>query len=385
MSQFKHYFVTFFITSFVLIAGHLSSLVFIDPLNISSIELSKNEFFIKEMRFQSAAIINKFEFDSAIVGTSMAENFNANEANDKLGGIFQNLSLAGSLLKERNILLSYFLSQKNVKSIIISIDGASDIQRNMGIPIDTWSFLYNKNHLDDFSLYLNRKYSPYISCHSIFKSPISNFVFGDCPIDRTRKEIENLTEWQSNPDYNSRFGGLEKWLENRENRQVSKSIESINKASDFIQQNDFHDDIESEKYYDSAQFSKNIKPLIKKHPKTKFILFFPPYSIFRYAIDAQTNSSRFFQYKNLVESVILETEMHSNAEVYWFGDKDFISDLANYKDLTHYKSFYNSVFLDHFQHKTSIIDVNNYKELLSDLESRANAVDLIDFAKKFKL
>ena len=384
MNQFKHYFFTFLVSSFVLIVGHFSSLIYIDPVNVSRFELSKNEFFIKEMRFQSAGIINKYKFDSAIVGTSMAENFNANESSDKLGGFFKNLSLTGSLLKERNIILSYFLSQKNVKTIIISIDGVSTVQRNRGIPINAWSFLYNSNHLDDFSLYLNRKYSPYISCHTTFKSKLSNLVFGECPAHKIESEIEDLTEWQSAPSHNSRFGGIEKWLKHRENVQVSKSIEDINIASDLIQRKELHVDIEPEKLFDPAEFSKNITPLIKKYPQTRFILFFPPYSIFKYAIDAQTKLNVFSQYKDLVESVVLETEIHPNAEVYWFGDKGFISDLANYKDLTHYKSFYNSVFLDHFHHKTSIINVKNYKELLNDLTNKANAVDLVGFSKIFK-
>jgi len=64
------------------------------------------------MRFQAAGVINKFDFDSAIVGTSIAANFQTSEANIKLGGTFQNISLDGSLLKERKVLLDYLLTKK---------------------------------------------------------------------------------------------------------------------------------------------------------------------------------------------------------------------------------------------------------------------------------
>ncbi len=384
MSEFKHYLLTFLILFFVCIFGYMFPLLIVDPLNISKFELSHNEFFIKEMRFQSAAIINKFEIDSAIVGSSMAANFKASEAKDKLGGNFQNLSLDGSLLKERKILLEFFLSKKNVKTLIISIDGVTDLQRNKGIPIEAWSFLYNNNYFDDFSLYTNWKYTPYISCHSMFAGKLSDFIFGECPQDKIREHIDDLTEWQSIPDHNSRFGGIEKWLEHKGNPQVSTSIKDIKRASAFVQKTKLKLLEKAENYYNSIEFSRNLVPLIKNYPQTRFILFFPPYSIFKYAIDVQTAPHIFSRYKDLVKRVVLETKPYPNAEVYWFGDKDFVMDIANYKDLSHYNGYYNSVFLDDFSMKRSIIDMRNYERLLNDLEREAISVDLVGLAKKFK-
>lgn len=383
MNKFKHYLLTFLISLFLFVFSHIFPLLLIDPLNISKFDLSHNEFFIQEMRFQAAPIINKFDFDSAIVGTSMAANFKDSEADKKLGGSFQNLSLDGSLLKERKVLLEYLLSEKDVKTLIVSIDGVSDVQRNRGIPIETWSFLYNKNYLDDYFLYTNRKYTPYISCHSIFDNKLSNLIFGECPKKNIRKELESLTEWQSDPVHNSRFGGIEKWLENKENSQVSKSIENIIAASTLVQKKK-RNLSEKANCYDPIEFSRNIVPLIQKYPKTRFILFFPPHSIFKYAIDVQTAPHVFSKYKELVEQVVLETALYPNAEVYWFVDKGFVRDIANYKDLTHYNGYYNSVFLDDFSMKHSIIDLKNYRKLLSKLENEANSVDLVDLANKFK-
>jgi hypothetical protein len=48
------------------------------------------------MRQQAAGIINNYEFDSIILGTSMLENTSAKEAGEKLGGKFMNISLSGS-------------------------------------------------------------------------------------------------------------------------------------------------------------------------------------------------------------------------------------------------------------------------------------------------
>jgi hypothetical protein len=117
MIEFKRFYYSFFIGFLLLIGIHIIPLVIIDPLNILKLEITKNQFFIKEMRFQAASIINNMEFDSAIIGSSMAENFNAKEANTKLNGNFINLSLSGSLLKERHVVLNYLLAKKMSKTL----------------------------------------------------------------------------------------------------------------------------------------------------------------------------------------------------------------------------------------------------------------------------
>ncbi len=382
MNRYKKYTLSLTCAFLTLVVFHIGTLLAVDPLNIFNAEITDNEFFIKEMRFQSAGIINKHDFDSAIVGTSMAGNFNANQAGHKLQGRFVNLSLSGSLLNERKIVLEYLLSEKDMKTIIISLDGATSMQRNEGIPIASWEFLYNKNRFDDFILYTNNKYMPYISCHSMFASRLSDLIYGECPKHKIKVNMNELTEWQSDPNHNSRFGGIEKWIENRENPQISQSIMKINSASILLKKNALEAETDSKNIFDIGEFSRNIPPILEHNPNTRFILFFPPYSMVQYAIDAQTAPHKFDQYKRLVEGVVLMTELYLNTEVYWFGDKDFVKNLSNYKDHTHYHGKYNNYFLDEFKAKRSIINIENYKELLNELERNAKSVDLIKLADR---
>ena len=62
------------------------------------------------------------DFDSVVLGSSMAENFSAKEASELLGGTFVNISMAGSLLSERNIVLKHLFNKKVVSNVIISLD-----------------------------------------------------------------------------------------------------------------------------------------------------------------------------------------------------------------------------------------------------------------------
>ena len=100
-------------------------------------------------------------------------------------------------------------------------------------------------------------------------------------------------------------------------------------------------------------------------------------------MNSQTKPYLFSQYKEHVEKIINETRPYANAEVYWFNDKEFITDIANYKDLGHYSAKYNSMFLEHFSSGKSIINTSNYKLLLNDFERKANEVDLVTLAGKF--
>jgi hypothetical protein len=370
----KLLFITVITFSF-LAFSHMLILLTTDPLSINRLGTSDKEFYIKEMRFQAAGIINNTLLDSAIVGTSMAENFNANEASNLLGGNFVNLSLSGSLMKEREVVLKYLLSSHKMKTIIISLDGATKLQRNSGIPIDAWSYLYNDSYLDDLTTYTNTKYFPYINCHSLFNNDMSAYFFGKCPKNRIRTRINLLTEWQSLPEHNSRFGGIDKWREYKSNSQVKASIDKIVEAtSTNILSNEVS-------LYDYTQFNEHILPLAINHPDTKFILFFPPYSLIEYAIDYQTNREEFDSYKNFVTKVVLNSEQYENIELYWFNEYSFIENIQNYKDLSHYSSEFNDLFLHDFAIKKSIIDPTNFKERLQSLEGRASRFDLRELAQ----
>lgn len=381
MNKFKTFLSTLAVSFFALLLAHWIPLLIVDPLNVNSFELSDNEFYIKEMRFQAAPIINKIDFDSAIIGTSMAENFSPKEASEALGGEFINLSLQGSLFSERKVVLDYLLSQKNIKKLIISLDGASSIQRNKGIPFSSWSYLYNSSKLDDYAVYANRKYSPYINCHSLFSGNVASALYGECPFNKIRERVADITEWQSSRFSYKRFGGIGNWIKHKNNVQVNRSIEEIQKARLLIENNDIETPENIALLHDLTAFRKEFIPLIEQNPDTQFVFFFPPSFIYKYAIEKQTRPLEFAQYKRLVKRIVLEAEVYSNADVYWFADKAFTNDIANYKDLTHYDGKFNSLFLQEFSIKNSIINRSNVNKLLAELEARALKADLVSMAE----
>ena len=376
----KFIIVTFFSGCFFL-AGHLLPLIFVDPLNISQAELTDNEFYIREMRFQSAGIINKLDFDSVIIGSSMAENFLPQTAADILGGKFVNLSLSGSLLSERKVVLDHLFRKKKISKVLISLDGITNIQRNRGIPLDSWSYLYNDSYYDDFTVYLTRKFSPYLSCHSVLKKPISNFIFGNCPNEKIRNNVENLTEWQSDPDQNSRFGGVDSWVKHKKNQQIDASIKKINRSIVKTAERTEAYTKQSERIiYDIDEFIENISPLILEQSNTQFILFFPPYSVYHHAVTKELEPNIYNQYLDVVKSLVAEVSQYPNADIYWFQDEGFSNDIENYKDLTHYHQNISNLLLRNISQGRSKMTNENHLDLLNEFETQVSNVDLMTLA-----
>lgn len=82
----------------------------------------RNATFSSDIRIQAAGVINNYNFDSVILGSSMLENTSAKEAGDKLDGQWVNLSLSGSYLNERNVIMKYLFEKKNIYQIIYFLD-----------------------------------------------------------------------------------------------------------------------------------------------------------------------------------------------------------------------------------------------------------------------
>ncbi|WP_300881537.1 hypothetical protein, partial [uncultured Desulfovibrio sp.] len=151
----KKYFIFIFICIICIFLSILSILYITDPLQLFHKSFFHKDKMYYSMREQAAGIINSFEFDSVILGTSMLENTSAREASQKIGGIFVNISLAGSSFYERAIVLKKVL-QKNISHVIYSLDSVylGCIKENPSRPTKNWAFLYDDNPLNDYKFYL---------------------------------------------------------------------------------------------------------------------------------------------------------------------------------------------------------------------------------------
>ena len=199
--QPRRYTITVLLAAFLLLACQWAALVVVDPLRLFHKPWVRDDYFISELRFQAAGIIRNAEFDSIILGTSMAANFSPREASQLWDEQFVNISPDGSWLSERSIILNFALANKRLKNIIISLDGSHEYGKfHPSFPITNYDYLYNESRMDDLKAYLNLKYAQYLLCR--------NIMISSDALCKKAKSLETVTEWSSSNTNSKRFGGL---------------------------------------------------------------------------------------------------------------------------------------------------------------------------------
>jgi len=99
----------FVLWSLIILLPLLSYAFIFDPWQLFHKPWFRSTVFIENSRFQDAGIINSYDFDSIILGTSIAQNFSINEASRLFASRFVNLSIEAGLFSERAIILQRVL------------------------------------------------------------------------------------------------------------------------------------------------------------------------------------------------------------------------------------------------------------------------------------
>jgi len=369
---------TFFASSLLLTMYFFGTLLVYDPLKIYHKPWIYKEYLQLDMRQQAAGIINNWEFDSIILGTSMLECTSSKEASEILGGHFVNISLAGSYFYERAIVLNYVLKKKALKKVIYSLDieGLVETGRSNGtFNIEDWAYLYDDNPINDFRAYMNDKY---------MKCVFSLFSKSQCM--GRKVDFDRPNSWHELPDQSIRFGGLDNWFKSKENIQIKYAFnEILNKIKkikhgEIIKNKNLEVNLERSKRY----IDKTLINYIAKYPNTEFILILPPYSRIRFALEAQYNQKLFERYKASIKYLVSRSNEFSNLKIYGWGNHAFVDDIANYKDPQHYEYKINSWMLGAIQKNEGLLTTSNIDEYLETFTQKALKYDLFMLGEKIE-
>lgn len=374
----KRLVITFITSSFLLAIIFFGVLFVNDPLKIFHKPWNYKEYLQKNIRQQAAGIINNWEYDSIILGTSMLETTSSKEASKKLGGKYINISLSGSSYFEREIVLNYALRKHKIKKVLYSLDSSGLVglrkgKEKGGFAISKWDYLYDDNPFNDFNAYVNDKY---LKC--LFLTSNKKKCMG------RKADFDRPNTWHKLKDQSVRFGGLDNWFKAKNDKQVKSAFKSIlgtikqiklDKTK--IDKNLKENILKSQKYIDDTLIK-----FVPKYSNTEFILLLPPYSRMRYAIDAQYNVSSFERYKASVKYLVSKSKEYPNLKIYGWGNHSFVDDIVNYKDLNHYEYKINSWMLDAIKRKEGLLTVNNIDNYLEIFTQKALNYDLFELGDK---
>lgn len=316
------------------------------------------------MRESAHARMRNNIFDSIIIGNSWSECISSKKANDILGGKFINLSMSGSNMLEKKLVLERAFKHYKIKKVVYIIDTHYLNLEKKSIYTDSWTILYDKNPFNDMNIYLNNKY---LMCNLVFCGMNKDIIYTD---------IDKANDWEKEKFYNRRFGGFENWKKYYpEDSQIKDVFDDIYKSNDNIYTQDidnvFKQDIQ--KYFDDYVFQ-----IVKNNPKTEFNFIISPRCNLQLALD--TRSDEFKKIKYAMTVFTYESDKYKNSKIFAFDNENIIGDIKDFKDGSHYKSWINYYILEAIKNNTNMLTMTNIDDYFKSVLKKAQSVDL----KKYK-
>ncbi|TLD80676.1 hypothetical protein LS70_008890 [Helicobacter sp. MIT 11-5569] len=369
MSYKKYLLLVFVIPLFVLIP--LGILLYIyDPFQIYHKPYFRETTFFNDMRMQDRGIIDHYEFDSFILGSSMFMGTSSTEATEKLGDNWINISLNGSRFNERAVILDYLFRHKKPKSILYTIDGLM-LLSTLELDTTKFSYLYDDNPFNDFKTYFNAEF---LLCALTFSHK------KECVGEYT--DIHRLTSLENSPETFKLFGGFQNWIQYHNDPRIKDIVNALSQIDALppFQPINQTFDISPIANHINAHFIR----FVQDNPQTQFHIIIPTYSRLSYRLAPPQN---FYAWAQIMSWLIPYCEQFDNIKFYGFDHLDYADNIANYNDLYHYYHNLNSFHLDAIAQNAFILNAQNivpYLRLMEQKIIQYDATPLFDMLKAAK-
>lgn len=304
---------------------------------------------ITNERYQNAGVIKHFDFDNAILGTSLSENFKISEVNDTFGGNSVKLTMSGSSIYNMTYQLE-LMKKKEKKPKVIMCDmsqafyeAPNDKLKN---PLPT--FLYNNNPFDD-----------------------GEYLWNFSILDDFSYQAVMLNVNNSLPDYNTVFVAEESKNSGKETALRHYARPKVSSES-----------ADTEEYVSLEK--KNLALLtqyFEAMPDIEYVFFFAPVSMLYW--DEQTRLNRVSTLKAAYLEACKTLTSYKNVKVHlWTDDEmlEMISNLDNYVDACHYNGEVSSEMLRRIKKNSGLISKDNFQKQVDIL---FHYIENFDFEKLF--
>ena len=363
---------SFFGVFIVIFSAFCAVVWYVDPFRLFHQPfMCKNQVY-DDMRYNARWFIKSGDYDSIILGTSMLANTSAKEAAELLGGKFINISIWGSSLEQRAILMNYALKKKPIKKIIISLDRGGLVPVNMKldnkVSANRFDFLYTDNS-NIFKVYMNIKF-------------ISKIFSFKCEEDANMDMPSSwMLKWGDRTE--QRFGGLENWIKTYKDKDMQTTMQMLSSAAIMALNGYQPQNLLNAYYLEKYQkdLDNNVLKFAKDYPNTEFVLVIPPYfmaynSILRFSADGYSALQ-----KELIRYVL--NQKLSNIKLYAYDYLDFTYDVRNYMDLGHYSPEINSKILQMLSKKEGELNLSNLDKWWQKYDEAAMNYNFLNFYHDF--
>jgi len=329
-----------FVKKFALFSGLLLILlggmvVLVDPFFHYHAPIGNLKAVISKGEYQCIGSLDNFEYDSILLGSSVAENYNNRWFDEAFGGT----TIKGIQRSATTVDILYYLERAikatelknvyyNLDSFALSAD-AHKAYSDDSLPL----YLHNNNPFDDVQYIWNK-----------------DVIFESIPYMVAMSFLGDYDEGES---YN--------WAKYKTfSTEVALSNYPRTEAvTDIIEESGYTTNIEAN--------ITAIEKVVKGHPEITFRFICPPYSMLWWDDAHQKGETA----QNLYISKIAAQRLlpYENVEMYYFqNNEQIITDLDNYMDAIHFSDEINKAIVDWMKEGKYRLTLDNYEEEIDRME-----------------
>ena len=284
---------------------------------------------VTDERYQNAGVAKTFDYENAIIGNSLSENFYVSDVEKVFGGKTVKLTAAGSHTSDWKYSLD-ILKNKSPKNILFNLDPyIMDTDPN-NLKHELPTYLYDYNYLNDV-----------------------NYLFNFAIVNQYTYQTIKKNRADKIPDYNKVFCWDETIKTGREEtlkhyHRPEKGSEQIN--ADELKQTALSNMNNLNKYY-------------QEMPDTQFVFFCSPFSILFWDKNNQNNGLDAWRETYL--TVIGDLVKNKNVSVYFWNDQEMIDTICNldyYTDEAHYNVDVCKMICNRISNNQGLMNQSNYQD-----------------------
>lgn len=335
-----------------------------DPFMFFHKPYFREQTFMSDRRLAVKGMVDFFEFDSAIFGSSILENTLSNEA-DKIGGKWLNLAINSARIYEREDLIQYLLKRKQIKQIVYALENSYLVNGEFKANEKADFKPLNLNHSfeQNFKIYLD---SHFIKCALKWSKK------KEC----VGRDLNTFADW-----YSQNFLGFKNW-NNDEKKMFFEELK--------LYENDSYKIVKFDKIGIQKYIKEHILFYVEQNPQINFHFILPTQSRFFWKIPYFWNGGKrsakqyFNDWKTMILWFVKESAKYPNVKIYGFDDLDYADSLDNYTDARHYNVDMNLMQIDAIANGTHILTPENIDEYLQTMENKIKAYDLAPLIQEIK-
>lgn len=349
--NFKQFMKKFFIFALSLLAAAGLLVVVFDPFYHYHKPIGSMKAVVTKSEYQCIGTIRHFDYDSILMGSSIAENYNNHWFDEAFGGTtIKGIKSAGTTVELLYYLKEAFKAQ-NLQNVYYCLD-VSALESDPGevFPDERFPlYLFNKNPFDDVQYIWNK-----------------DVIFESIPYQIASGMQADFDEGLSYCWIEGKNFSTEIALSHYYRQEPATESVPIDTGMDWVKQN-----------------LAMIDEQIEAHPDTRFRFIFSPFSILWWDESYLEGSLDHRLY--VLETAIENLLKYENVELYFYMDEEeIVTNLDNYMDNVHFSQDINRYVVEQMAAGKGKLTDDNYKVVLSDMKHIVERAEAEQFPILYK-